>query len=447
MFEWLLPLLLLIFIIIIFLLNLIFSNKECNGLESVTIELNSGAAIEKPLNGNESSNGGVDIYAITENDRIPLPYTPLPNGEGIQLITNSKTAPNLFINTHLQNSLEIPKFIPTDLKNPIFRFDVTESAYTFFKVVSLPDGSYDYIYRFKWPVKTYSIRSLPLEEQIMLNASAIDVPLTNFQVPMTFDARQQWPGAITGALNQLDCGSCWAFATTTCLSDRYRKVYPNEQKLRRNVTYMISSAAKYTSMNNVSPYQLARCDICPSDQPNDPNKICQYGCQGGFIAPALQYLTDIGGNTIAEEKSEIITDQSAPCGLGQIIYKGIAVGKVSEMITKNASPDEIQTAILKVKQEIYQNGPVCAAFTVYNDFYDYKSGVYSGGSRGIAGGHAVVIVGWGSDYWIVRNSWSETWGMNGFFNIKIDWTPPNLLDAVGNPNLGILDEIWTLAVG
>ena len=35
--------------------------------------------------------------------------------------------------------------------------------------------------------------------------------------------------------------------------------------------------------------------------------------------------------------------------------------------------------------------------------------------------HAVVIVGWGhhngTDYWIVKNSWSEDWGENGFARV------------------------------
>ena len=41
---------------------------------------------------------------------------------------------------------------------------------------------------------------------------------------------------------------------------------------------------------------------------------------------------------------------------------------------------------------------------------------------GLAGGHAVRVVGWGVDsqsglpYWTVANSWGEEWGMNGYFN-------------------------------
>lgn len=37
------------------------------------------------------------------------------------------------------------------------------------------------------------------------------------------------------------------------------------------------------------------------------------------------------------------------------------------------------------------------------------------------GGHAVKIVGWGTengvDYWLVANSWSTKWGEDGYFKI------------------------------
>ena len=70
-----------------------------------------------------------------------------------------------------------------------------------------------------------------------------------------------------------------------------------------------------------------------------------------------------------------------------------------------------------VKKDIFTNGTVTAAFTVYEDFVTYKSGVYKHTSGKALGGHAVKIVGWGVDHWIVNNSWNETWGDNGTFKI------------------------------
>merc|ERR1712070_93363 len=61
------------------------------------------------------------------------------------------------------------------------------------------------------------------------------------------------------------------------------------------------------------------------------------------------------------------------------------------------------------------------AFTVYEDFPTYKSGVYKHVSGGQLGGHAVRLLGWGvengEDYWLIANSWNEEWGDNGTFKI------------------------------
>jgi len=43
------------------------------------------------------------------------------------------------------------------------------------------------------------------------------------------------------------------------------------------------------------------------------------------------------------------------------------------------------------------NGPVTAAFTVYEDFVAYKSGVYKHTTGSALGGHAVKILGYGTE--------------------------------------------------
>jgi len=62
-------------------------------------------------------------------------------------------------------------------------------------------------------------------------------------------------------------------------------------------------------------------------------------------------------------------------------------------------------------------------FQVYQDFFSYKGGVYHHVTGKLAGGHAVKIVGWGSeagtDYWICANSWGNKWGEDGFFRIEV----------------------------
>jgi cathepsin B len=74
-----------------------------------------------------------------------------------------------------------------------------------------------------------------------------------------------------------------------------------------------------------------------------------------------------------------------------------------------------------MQTEISTNGPIEACFTVYEDFVNYKSGVYVHRSGSALGGHCVRIVGWGEEnntpYWLVANSWTTYWGDNGYFKI------------------------------
>ena len=100
------------------------------------------------------------------------------------------------------------------------------------------------------------------------------------------------------------------------------------------------------------------------------------------------------------------------------------------MVEDSPNNINVNATHMKLKAEIANNGPVAAAFLVYEDFQDdyipqvnntekwEDVGVYTpprGPPPGPPpGGHAVVITGWGTtkagiDFWEVRNSW----GTNG----------------------------------
>jgi C1A family cysteine protease len=79
-----------------------------------------------------------------------------------------------------------------------------------------------------------------------------------------------------------------------------------------------------------------------------------------------------------------------------------------------------------MKTSLYRHGPLETGFDVYDDFYHYSSGVYHHISGDLVGGHAVKVIGWGTDqignqsvsYWLCANSWGVEWGMDGYFKIK-----------------------------
>lgn len=65
----------------------------------------------------------------------------------------------------------------------------------------------------------------------------------------------------------------------------------------------------------------------------------------------------------------------------------------------------VSSKVEAIQTEIMTNGPVEAAFKVYNDFLTYKSGVYRHVTGSFLGGHAIKIIGWGVEegtkYWLV----------------------------------------------
>lgn len=117
--------------------------------------------------------------------------------------------------------------------------------------------------------------------------------------------------------------------------------------------------------------------------------------------------------------------------------------KVSYAQDKHFGKSSYSISQKDIRQEIFTNGPVEGAFTVYEDLISYKDGsyiltlrhcqeiwnvivqsiigVYQHVHGKALGGHAIRILGWGTennvDYWLIANSWNTDWGNNGFFKI------------------------------
>jgi len=68
-------------------------------------------------------------------------------------------------------------------------------------------------------------------------------------------------------------------------------------------------------------------------------------------------------------------------------------------------------------------GPVAALVDAGSSTWQfYAGGVISDASCGTDLDHSVSIVGYGTllqqhEYWIVKNSWGESWGINGYLYI------------------------------
>lgn len=87
---------------------------------------------------------------------------------------------------------------------------------------------------------------------------------------------------------------------------------------------------------------------------------------------------------------------------------------------KSISSLDVCTDEESIKNALVSQGTLQTGFTVYQDFMYYTKGIYQHKVDSVAGGHAVVYVGYGEEngvkYWKVRNSWGE-WGEDGYFRI------------------------------
>ena len=208
-------------------------------------------------------------------------------------------------------------------------------------------------------------------------------------IPDSFDATKQWPNFVHPIRNQEQCGSCWAFSASEVLSDRF-------------------AIASNGSINVVlSPEDMVSCDNG------------DMGCNGGILSQAWKYLTNTG----------IVSDACFPYTAGQgtpsACPNGQCPGTGDWKKYKSADYYRLAT-VTDIQKAIMTNGPVQGGFEVYKSFMSYKSGVYSREWwqfwDELMGGHAIKIVGWGTengeDYWLVANSWGPSWGLDGFFKIK-----------------------------
>lgn len=245
-----------------------------------------------------------------------------------------------------------------------------------------------------------------------------------FGVPTSFDPRTQWPKCtvIGKVRNQAGCGSCWAFGATESFE-----------------------GSRCISTGEDTEFSADDTAACSSFFGN--------GCNGGQPTAANRWFVSKGVVTGGEygTKDGCLPYVCPPCKKG-LYPPDCPTDQCSSLLkcakkcsnsdyakdyagdkTKAQSAFSVQS-VSKMMQALSTTGPLAVAFTVYADFPTYASGVYVHHTGGELGGHAVAMLGWGTEsgkaYWLIKNSWSEKWGDAGFFKI-----------AKGVDECGIEDDV------
>lgn len=201
--------------------------------------------------------------------------------------------------------------------------------------------------------------------------------LNNFSVPDLIDWRKL--GAVTPVKNQGSCGSCWSFSTTGALEGAY--------------------FIKTGNLISFSEQELVSCD-------NTDN-----GCNGGLMDNAFKWISNNGG-LCSENSYPYISGKGTVNTCNKCTT--ITDSKIINYRDVESNTESLKKAVAKQ--------PVAVAIEAdHLSFQLYHSGVYEG-NCGNSLDHGVLIVGYGTlnnnDYWIVKNSWGNHWGNNGYIYIK-----------------------------
>lgn len=235
-------------------------------------------------------------------------------------------------------------------------------------------------------------------------------------LPDRVDWREK--GIVGEVKNQGHCGSCWTFSTSGCLEAHVAIKYDNWHAPR------------------LSEQQLVDC----------AQAFDNHGCNGGLPSHAFEYIRYAGG--LATEFHYPYTAKDGTCAApsmprtasGGFHPTSAGIGAEVPGGSYNLTVGDEES----LKFHIATHGPVSVAFQVASDFRDYAGGVYSSTVCRNGPGdvnHAVLAVGYGVDpttkmqYWLIKNSWDYTWGVEGFFKIEAFRNMCGVADCMAFPDL------------
>ncbi|GAV81348.1 Peptidase_C1 domain-containing protein/Granulin domain-containing protein/Inhibitor_I29 domain-containing protein [Cephalotus follicularis] len=202
-------------------------------------------------------------------------------------------------------------------------------------------------------------------------------PRVGEELPKSVDWREK--GAVVDVKDQGSCGSCWAFSTIAAV-----------EGINKIVTGDLIS---------LSEQELVDCDTYYNE-----------GCNGGLMDYAFEFIISNGG--VDSEDDYPYRADDGRCDTYRKNAKVVAIDDYEDV----PANDE------KALQMAVANQPISVAIDAGSRAFSfYDSGVYTG-ACGTGLNHGVTAVGYGKengvDYWLVKNSWGDSWGEEGYIKME-----------------------------
>jgi len=205
------------------------------------------------------------------------------------------------------------------------------------------------------------------------------------ELPKNVDWRTK--GVVTAVKDQGHCGSCWAFASTAVIESHV--------------------AIGTGLLFDLSPQQIAMCS------PNPHSCGGSGGCNGATAEIAYEYVT--GSNGLFQEFQYpylAYYGDNAACSIPSGTSPKATINGYVKLPVNN------YTALMNA---IAQVGPIAVSVDA-STWSAYKGGIFNGcNQKNPDINHAVTLVGYGEEngqaYWLIRNSWSASWGEQGYIRV------------------------------
>lgn len=205
----------------------------------------------------------------------------------------------------------------------------------------------------------------------------------NTILPSAVDWRHK--GAVTTVKDQGNCGSCWAFSAVGALEGMWA-LYGQKQ------------------LFNLSEQQLVDCSFPQGN----------HGCNGGLMEYAFNYITYHG---LCSYDSYAYVGITLPCRANK------CQSIVNILGCENLWTGDVNTTEIVLKYIVNEHPVSIVVSADYNFWAFYKSGIIDDPACNSGLNHAVLIVGYNTSenipYWIIKNSWSDQWGENGYVRVSM----------------------------